>query len=193
MARFFIFLDQHAFGVSYSRWWQQRLTRWRRRSRTLRWGLKSFCEAKLLSKWTFRLCVKRFYWIRVEFKVARQNIRVLQWHHMTPLRLRGRRRSKKRKLLGYRRTCVCSNIRCRSRCTRWKRLLNLRRRKTKGNFTSRGPNWVLALDGHDKLLGYQDSTLPYRRLRMHWHLQPKNASGQGLGLLVQSKNDSEEA
>ena len=37
---------------------------------------------------------------------------------------------------------------------------NLRRRKTKGNFTSRGPNWVHSLDGHDKLIGYQNSTLP---------------------------------
>ena len=64
------------------------------------------------------------------------------------------------KLLGYRRTCVCSNIRCRSRCTRWKRLLNLRRRKTKGNYTSRGLNWVHALDGHDKSISYQNSTLP---------------------------------
>ena len=37
---------------------------------------------------------------------------------------------------------------------------NLRRRKAKGNFTSRGPNWVHSLDGHDKLIGYQNSTLP---------------------------------
>ena len=65
------------------------------------------------------------------------------------------------KLLGYRRSCVYSNVRC--------TLLydpdalaenNLRRRKAKGNFTSRGPNWVHSLDGHDKLIGYQNSTLP---------------------------------
>ena len=42
------------------------------------------------------------------------------------------------KLLGYRRTFVCSNIEWRSRCTRWKRLLNLRRRKTKGNEAQTG-------------------------------------------------------
>ena len=36
----------------------------------------------------------------------------------------------------------------------------LRRRKAKGNFASRGPNWVHSLDGHDKLIGYQNSTLP---------------------------------
>ena len=63
--------------------------------RGLRRGLKPLCEAKLLLKWTFRLCIKRFYWIRVEFKGARQNTRVLQWHHTTPLRSRGRRRCKK--------------------------------------------------------------------------------------------------
>ena len=42
------------------------------------------------------------------------------------------------------------------------RLLNLRRRTAKGNFTctSRGPNWVHALDGHNKLMGYENSTLP---------------------------------
>ena len=33
-------------------------------------------------------------------------------------------------------------------------------KKPKGNFTSRGPNWVHSLDGHDKLMGYQNSTFP---------------------------------
>lgn len=28
------------------------------------------------------------------------------------------------------------------------------------NFTSKGPNWVHWLDGHDKLMGYQNSTFP---------------------------------
>ena len=46
-------------------------------------GLKSLCEAKLSSKWTLRLCVKKVLWIREEFKGARQKTRVLQWHHMT--------------------------------------------------------------------------------------------------------------
>ena len=72
-----------------------------------------------------------------------------------------RRQEKNSLVLGYRRSCVCSNVRCRSRCTRCKKLPNLRRRKGKGNFTSRGPNWVdHSLDGHDKLMGYQNSILP---------------------------------
>ena len=36
---------------------------------------------------------------------------------------------------------------------------NSRRRKAEGNFTQ-GPNWVHSLDGHNKLIGYQNSTLP---------------------------------
>ena len=32
--------------------------------------------------------------------------------------------------------------------------------KEKGNFTSLRTNWVHALDGHDKLMGYQNSTFP---------------------------------
>ena len=32
--------------------------------------------------------------------------------------------------------------------------------KKKGNFTSLGTNWVHSLDGHDKLMGYQNSTFP---------------------------------
>ena len=35
-----------------------------------------------------------------------------------------------------------------------------KKKKAKGNFTSRGPNWVHSLDGHDKLMGYQNSTFP---------------------------------
>ena len=30
----------------------------------------------------------------------------------------------------------------------------------KGTFTTRGSNWVHSLDGHDKLMGYQNSTFP---------------------------------
>ena len=96
----------------------------------------------------------------MEFKGPRQKTRVLQWHHVTytypTVEVDEVEDAVRRelegpgKLLAYRRTCVCSNIRCRSRCTRRKRLLNLRRRKTKGTYTSRGPNWVHALDGHDK-------------------------------------------
>ena len=35
-----------------------------------------------------------------------------------------------------------------------------KKKKAKGNFISRGPNWVHSLDGHDKLMGYQNSTFP---------------------------------
>ena len=35
-----------------------------------------------------------------------------------------------------------------------------KRKHKKGNFTSKGPNWVHSLDGHDKLMGYQNSTFP---------------------------------
>ena len=35
-----------------------------------------------------------------------------------------------------------------------------KRKKKKGNFTTRGANWVHSLDGHDKLMGYQNSTFP---------------------------------
>ena len=32
--------------------------------------------------------------------------------------------------------------------------------RKKGNFTSKGPNWVHSMDGHDKLMGYQASVFP---------------------------------
>ena len=35
-----------------------------------------------------------------------------------------------------------------------------KKKKPKSNFTSRGSNWVHSLDGHDKLMGYQNSTFP---------------------------------
>ena len=31
-------------------------------------------------------------------------------------------------------------------------------RRKKGNFSSKGPNWIHSLDEHDKLMGYQNST-----------------------------------
>lgn len=37
---------------------------------------------------------------------------------------------------------------------------NAKKKKTKGNFTTKGTNWVHSLDGHDKLMGYQNSTFP---------------------------------
>lgn len=38
--------------------------------------------------------------------------------------------------------------------------LGTKKYRKKGNFTSLGPNWVHSLDGHDKLVGYQNSTFP---------------------------------
>ena len=38
------------------------------------------------------------------------------------------------------------------------RNLQKRKKKPKGNFTSEGPLWVVSLDGHDKLCGFQNST-----------------------------------
>ena len=35
-----------------------------------------------------------------------------------------------------------------------------KRKKKKGKFRSIGPNWLLSLDGHDKLMGYKNSTYP---------------------------------
>ena len=39
-----------------------------------------------------------------------------------------------------------------------KRKLILKKKKMKSTFTSVGPNWVLSTDGHNKLMGYQNST-----------------------------------
>ena len=36
----------------------------------------------------------------------------------------------------------------------------LKGRKAKGHFTTKGPNFVHSVDGHDKLMGYQNSTYP---------------------------------
>lgn len=38
--------------------------------------------------------------------------------------------------------------------------VGVNKQRKKGNFTSKGPNWVHSLDGHDKLMGYQNSTFP---------------------------------
>ena len=35
-----------------------------------------------------------------------------------------------------------------------------KKKKPKSNFASRGSDWVHSLDGHDKLMGYQNSTFP---------------------------------
>ena len=40
------------------------------------------------------------------------------------------------------------------------RQLRFKRKKEKGTFTAVGPNWVVSLDGHDKLMGFQKSTFP---------------------------------
>ena len=36
----------------------------------------------------------------------------------------------------------------------------LRKKKENCHFTTKGPNWVFSVDGHDKLMGYQNSTFP---------------------------------
>jgi hypothetical protein len=35
-----------------------------------------------------------------------------------------------------------------------------KKKRTKGHFTTKGPNFVHSVDGHDKLMGYQNSTYP---------------------------------
>ena len=35
-----------------------------------------------------------------------------------------------------------------------------KKKRKKGHFMTKGTNWVHALDGHDKLMGYQNSTFP---------------------------------
>ena len=36
----------------------------------------------------------------------------------------------------------------------------LKKKKMKSTFSSVGPNWVISMDGYDKLMGYQNSTFP---------------------------------
>jgi hypothetical protein len=40
------------------------------------------------------------------------------------------------------------------------RAVGAKRKKPKGCFTTKGPNWVHSVDRHDKLMGYQNSTFP---------------------------------
>ena len=40
------------------------------------------------------------------------------------------------------------------------RSVGAKKRKPKGHFTTKGPNFVHSVDGHDKLMGYQNSTYP---------------------------------
>lgn len=40
------------------------------------------------------------------------------------------------------------------------RRVGQKKKKPKGHFTTKGPNFVHSLDGHDKLMGYQNSTYP---------------------------------
>ena len=37
--------------------------------------------------------------------------------------------------------------------------VGMKKARRKGNFT-KGSNWVHSLDGHDKLMGYQNATFP---------------------------------
>ena len=36
----------------------------------------------------------------------------------------------------------------------------VKRGKTKGHFSTKGTNWVHSMDGHDKLMGYQNRSFP---------------------------------
>jgi len=38
--------------------------------------------------------------------------------------------------------------------------IGAKKKRKKGNFSSKGPNFVHSLDGHDKMMGYQNSTFP---------------------------------
>ena len=38
--------------------------------------------------------------------------------------------------------------------------IGAKKRRKKGNFSSKGPNWVFSSDGHDKLMGFQNRTFP---------------------------------
>ena len=40
------------------------------------------------------------------------------------------------------------------------RAVRAKRKNPKGRFTTKGPNWVHCVDGHDKMMGYQNSTFP---------------------------------
>ena len=35
-----------------------------------------------------------------------------------------------------------------------------KKKKKKTHFVTKGPDWVFSLDGHDKLMGYENSTFP---------------------------------
>ena len=39
-------------------------------------------------------------------------------------------------------------------------VVGAKKRKRTGHFTTKGPNFVHSVDGHDKLMGYQKSTYP---------------------------------
>ena len=40
------------------------------------------------------------------------------------------------------------------------RIVGAKKRKRNSHFTTKGPNSVHSVDGHDKLMGYQNSTYP---------------------------------
>ena len=41
-----------------------------------------------------------------------------------------------------------------------RRRIGIKNKKKKGCFTTRGPNWVHSLDGHNKLMGFQNNVFP---------------------------------
>ena len=43
-----------------------------------------------------------------------------------------------------------------------------KQKKEKGTFTAVGPNWVVSLDGHDKLMGFlPEENFPVSYIRVH--------------------------
>ena len=52
--------------------------------------------------------------------------------------------------------------------------------KEKGTFVSAGPNWVMSLDGHDKLMGFQNNIFN-RHLWCYRYCKKKTTLGQSVG------------
>ena len=55
-----------------------------------------------------------------------------------------------------------------------------KRKKEKGTLTAVGPNWVVSLDGHDKLMGFQEESFSVGYIRVHKCSQSKNIISKGL-------------
>ena len=63
--------------------------------------------------------------------------------------------------------------------------IGVKRKRGKGNFTSKGPNWVHSLDAHDTLMGYQNSTFP---LAVYGCIDTSSGKIIWLGIVVTNSN-----